>query len=85
MLSTTKLSSKGQIVIPEDIRDKIGLQTGTQFVVIADEDVVILKMIKQPDLKEFTALVAKARKVAKKAGLTKASLKQLIKEVRNKS
>lgn len=85
MLSTTKLSSKGQVVIPEDIRDKIGLQTGAQFIVVADKDVVILKMIKQPDLKEFTTLVAKARKASKKAGLTKTSLKQAIKEARSRS
>jgi AbrB family looped-hinge helix DNA binding protein len=85
MLSTTKLSSKGQVVIPEDIRDKIGLETGAQFIVVADKDVVILKIIKQPNLKEFTSLVTKARRAAKKAGLTKASLKQTIKEARSRS
>ena len=77
ILSTTKLSSKGKVVIPEDVRDKIGLQVGAQFIVVADKDTIILKMIKQPNLKEFTALVIKVRKAAKKAGLTKASLKQL--------
>ena len=85
MLSTTKLSSKGQVVIPEDIRDKIGLETGAQFIVVADKDVVILKIIKQPNLKEFTTLVTKARRAAKKAGLTKSSLKQTIKEARSRS
>ena len=51
-------------------------------IAVADKDVVIIKMIKQPNVKEFTTLVAKARKAAKKAGLTKASLKQTIKEAR---
>lgn len=82
ILATTKLSSKGQIVIPEDVRDKVGLHTGDQFVVVADKDVVILKVIKKPSTKEFTGLVTQARKLAKKAGLTKRSIKDAIKEAR---
>ena len=31
-LATTKLSSKGQVVIPEEIRNRLGLETGAQFV-----------------------------------------------------
>ncbi len=82
ILATTKLSSKGQIVIPEDVRNKVGLHTGDQFVVVADKDVVILKIIKKPSAQEFTRLVAQARKVAKKAGLNKKSIKDAIKEAR---
>jgi AbrB family looped-hinge helix DNA binding protein len=32
-ISTTKMSSKGQIVIPEAIRKELGLKSGAQFVV----------------------------------------------------
>lgn len=83
-LATTKLSSKGQVVIPENIRVKIGLHTGDQFVIVADKDVVILKIIKQPAMEEFAALAAEARKMAKKAGLSKSSVKNAIKEARDK-
>ena len=41
-LATTKLSSKGQVVIPDDVRKRLKLKTGTQFVVIGEDDVVIL-------------------------------------------
>ena len=37
-LATTKLSSKGQVVIPESIRLSLNLHSGDQFVVIADKD-----------------------------------------------
>ena len=47
-LATTKMSSKGQIVIPEIIRKRLGLKAGVQFVVVGSEDVVILKAIKSP-------------------------------------
>ena len=70
-LATTRLSSKGQVVIPEEIRDRLGLKPGAQFVVLGDRDVVILKVIQAPDMVEFDALVARARKAAKRAGLRK--------------
>ena len=83
-LATTKLSSKGQIVIPETIRHKLDLHTGDQFVVVAEKGVVILKIIEQPSLKSFESLAAKAEKAAKAAGVTKESVKKVIKEARKK-
>ena len=43
MVATTTLSSKGQVVIPEDVRKALGLEPGAQFVVMGEGDVVILK------------------------------------------
>ena len=83
-LATTKLSSKGQVVIPEEIRDQVGLHTGDQFLVIAEKNVVILKTIKHPDKSENAHLVKKARKAAKEAGLTKTAIEDAIKVVRKK-
>ena len=70
--STTTLSSKGQVVIPEEVRERLGLEPGAQFVVIADRDVVIFKLLKPPSLDKFKALVGQARKAAKQTGLTRA-------------
>ena len=42
-METTKLSEKGQIVIPKDFRKKMGLKPGNQFLVIAAEDAIILQ------------------------------------------
>ena len=47
-LSTTRLSSKGQVVIPEEIRRSLGLAPGSRFVVLSEGDVVILKRIDAP-------------------------------------
>jgi AbrB family looped-hinge helix DNA binding protein len=49
-VSTTKMSSKGQVVIPEIIRKQLNLKPGSQFVVVGDKDVVILKNISPPDM-----------------------------------
>ena len=37
-IATTKLSSKGQVVIPEEIRKQLGLKEGDQFVVVGQDD-----------------------------------------------
>jgi AbrB family looped-hinge helix DNA binding protein len=83
-LATTKLSSKGQVVIPEEIREKMQLHTGDQFIVIAEKDVVILKVITCPDLSEYSELIGITREVAKKVGLTKKDIKDAIVETRKK-
>ena len=81
-VSTTKLSSRGQVVIPEEIRQRLGLEPGAQFVVLGDADTVVLKRIQPPSLKEFDALLVRARKAAKKAGLQEKDIAAAIRRVR---
>ena len=83
-LSTTKMSSKGQVVIPEDIRKRLNLKTGVQFVVVGENDVVILKAISPPAMNEFETLIADARRKAKAAGLKKTDIEDAIAEVRGR-
>lgn len=83
--ATTKLSSKGQVVIPEEIRKNLGLRDGDLFVVIGEGDTVILKSISPPNMKEFDALVARARSEARRAKLTKADVKAAIVKVRRRA
>lgn len=83
-LATTKMSSKGQIVIPEDIRKRLGLKPGAQFVVVGQNDVVILKSITRPSMNEFDQLISEAGKQAKKAGMKKTDITAAIQKVRNK-
>lgn len=80
--ATTTLSSKGQVVIPEEIRERLGLKAGAQFVVVADRDVVIFKVLDPPTLGEFASLVARARHAAKRSGLRPADVAQAVAKVR---
>ncbi len=43
LVETTKLSEKGQVVIPKDFRKKMGLKPGNQFLVIAAQEAIILQ------------------------------------------
>jgi len=83
-VSTTKMSSKGQVVIPEVIRKQLNLKTGSQFVVVGDKDVVILKNISPPSMKDFDGLIAEARRQGKKAGLKKSDIQDAILDARGK-
>ena len=83
--ATTKLSSKGQVVIPEEIRRRLGLKPGAQFVVVGEGDVVVLKALEAPDPSEFKDLVSKARDSAEAAGMTPADVEAAVRDARNDS
>lgn len=83
-LATTKMSSKGQVVIPEDIRKRLNLKAGSQFVVVGEKDVVIFKSISQPSMEEFDELIDKARRQAKEAGLKRSDVYAAIAKARGR-
>ncbi len=81
-LATTRMSSKGQVVIPEEVRDRLGLKAGTQFVVVGKRDAVILKAISAPPVMEFNDLIGQARRQARRAGLRRSDVKSAVGRVR---
>ena len=81
-MATTRLSSKGQVVIPEEVRRRLGLKPGVQFVVVGEGDVVILKAVSPPSMEEFDDLLAKARTQARRAGLKRSDIDEAIRKVR---
>lgn len=84
-LATTRMSSKGQVVIPETIRQELGLETGDQFVVVGQGDAIVLKSISKPSPMEFKAMLKTARQQARKAGLKKSDISAAIRKVRKRS
>ena len=83
-IATTKMSSKGQVVIPDEIRKRLGLKAGSQFVVVGEKDTVILKSISTPSMEEFDDLIAQARKQARKAGIKRSDVTAAITKVRGR-
>lgn len=77
-VETTKMTSKGQIVIPEETRKRLGLKSGDKFLVVGDRDVIILKTLASPSLNEFDDLIKIARKQAKAVGLKRADIAKAI-------
>ncbi len=83
-VATTRMSSKGQIVIPETIRKQLNLKEGAQFIVVGEGDVVILKTISAPNIDIFDELIQQARQQAKAAGLERDDLDKAIAKARAK-
>jgi len=81
-VATTRLSSKGQVVIPEEIRRRLGLRTGVQFVVVGDGDTVVLKAVQPPSMRQFDELVAAARKAARRVGLKRREVTEAVRKAR---
>ena len=82
-IATTKMSSKGQVVIPEDIRKSLDLKPGSQFVVVGENDIVILKSITTPSMKNFDNMIKKARIQARSAGMKKSDINSAVKKARS--
>ena len=73
-LDVTTMSSKGQVVIPTDIRKELRLLAGVKLMVLTDGANLLLTPIQTPKLQTFHALVRRSRHYAKQAGLRKRSL-----------
>ncbi len=58
------------------------LDAGRQFIVLGEDDVVILKMVRPLSLGDFDRLVRKAKKQARAAGLTRSDVSAAISRVR---
>jgi AbrB family looped-hinge helix DNA binding protein len=81
----TNMSSKGQVVIPNEFRKILGLIAGTPLAVFTDGSTLLLKPVAVPEADAFEKLLRISRKAAKAAGLKKLDIAKTIKKVRNES
>ncbi len=83
-VATTRMSSKGQVVIPEEVRSRLGFNAGAQFIVMGENDVIILKAIAPSSMKDFAGIIRRARIQAQAAGMKPADVSAAIKKVRGR-
>lgn len=81
-VEVTTMTSRGQIVIPQAVREALELSAGTKFVVLGEGDTVILKKIGGPSVEELKALLLRSRQIAKQKGLKKSDLRRAIEQER---
>jgi antitoxin PrlF len=78
----TAISSKGQVVIPKNIRDSLELMPGTRMIIFTDGNNILLKPLEQPNINEFRDLMDSANQWAKDVGMTSDDIDEAIKNVR---
>lgn len=70
-------------MIPEEIRRRLGLEPGTRFIVMAEDDSVVLTTIQPPSMEEFDSLLSRARSAAREAGLRSSDIAAAIDRARS--
>jgi AbrB family looped-hinge helix DNA binding protein len=82
----TVVSGKGQVVIPQTIRKKLGLEPKTKLLVYGCQDAVILKKLEVPDIaKELEAMYKRIdKRITKYGELTNEEINEIIHEYRRK-
>lgn len=81
-ISTTKMTSKGQVVIPEEIREYMNLESGVKFVVMATGDSIIFKKITPFSQRDVKRLLNASQAIAKKHEFKEKDIPRVISEVR---
>jgi AbrB family looped-hinge helix DNA binding protein len=80
------VSGKGQVVIPQALRTKLGIGPKTKLLVYGYKDAVIMKKLEVPDIaKELEAMYKRIdKRIAKYSELTQDEVEEIIQEYRKK-
>jgi AbrB family looped-hinge helix DNA binding protein len=75
----TKMSSRGQVVIPQGIREDMGLTEGTPFVVSRKQNIIFLRAMDVPDVeKELGRILSWGHQYAKEKGIKPEDVQKAI-------
>ena len=82
----TVVSAKGQVVIPQSIRERLGIGPKTKLLVYGYQDAVVLKKLEIPDAtRELEEIYRKVdARIAKHGELTDEEINEVIQEHRRK-
>jgi len=82
----TKISEKGQVVIPSALRSELGIKKSDQFMIFGEGNTLILKKIELSPLKKsLSELTAPLQKVISEQNFSREDLKQVLQNVRRKN
>jgi len=79
----TKVSTKGQVVIPQNLREEMMIKAKDEFLIYGENDTILMKKIVKPKLEEsFIELNKRLSKKMKQNKITRKDVEEAIKEVR---
>lgn len=77
---TSKVTEKGQVTIPSDLRERFKIGPGTTVVFVEVDGVITLRTL--DDIKD---LFRRAHQEVKELGITRADLKKAVQEARKET
>lgn len=83
--AVTSLSSKGQIVIPQNIRKELNIETGAKLFVVSDGSNLLIKPIEPINPSFIKKLFEESEKIRIEKKINKSDIQKLIKKSRNES
>ena len=83
-IEITSVSSRGQIVIPQRLRDRMKIHAGEKFVVIGEDNTIVLRKLEMPSFNGIDKLLKKTRDFAKERGIKESDAEEAIKQTRKK-
>ncbi|MFQ6072671.1 MAG: hypothetical protein ACE5KT_08240 [Methanosarcinales archaeon] len=83
MIELVTRSGEGNLIIPKEVLEKIGVSKVDKFILVSDNDTILLKTLKKTDKKKdiLNLLDYFADRFAEK-GITENEIEKLIEEVR---
>ena len=78
----TRMSSKGQVVIPKALRELMDIREGEVFALFGEDDTIILKRVDLPSENEFERLLKWGSEHAKRKGIKRRDVERAIAEGR---
>ena len=80
-----KMSPKGQLVVPQGIREKEHFEIGYRFMPFAVKGGILFKKLEMPDIKqEFESISKEIQKQFEKEKITEEDVAEAIKHSRNR-
>ena len=83
-VNVVTVSSKGQIVLPAEMRNSFSLNSGDKLAIYATDEAILLKPIKLPTPEDFSKWMAEAQEWASSVGYKEDDVDEIIKSVRKR-
>jgi AbrB family looped-hinge helix DNA binding protein len=76
-----KISSRGQVAIPADIREQLGLDEGTKVLFFTEQDTLMIKKVTE---QSFAQITRPLKLAARQAGMKESDVSGIISRFRKK-
>ncbi|MBI2127325.1 MAG: AbrB/MazE/SpoVT family DNA-binding domain-containing protein [Thaumarchaeota archaeon] len=81
-VETTRMSSRGQVVIPQSIREELGLPEGSVFAVAGKKDTIVLKKVATPPeeslIRDLEAIAREGRMRMESKGIKESDIPSIV-------